>query len=86
MNKKIIVGLLAGAAVGVLAGILLAPDSGKETRKKLSKKGKDITDTVHIKANELKEMMKEKYEAAKEAAESLKTKTNKPDGTFKNFS
>lgn len=29
-------GLLAGAGVGVLAGILMAPDSGKTTRRRLS--------------------------------------------------
>lgn len=29
-------GLLAGASVGVLAGILMAPDSGRITRRRLS--------------------------------------------------
>jgi gas vesicle protein len=35
--KNLIGGLLAGAAVGVAIGILLAPGSGKETKAKLTK-------------------------------------------------
>jgi gas vesicle protein len=35
--KSLIGGLLAGAALGVAAGILLAPSSGVQTRKKLIK-------------------------------------------------
>ena len=33
---------LLGAAAGTIAGILLAPDSGKNTRKKLADKVKDM--------------------------------------------
>lgn len=33
---KLAVGLLAGAAAGAIAGVLLAPDKGKNTRKKVS--------------------------------------------------
>ena len=32
-NTKTLLGFLAGAAVGALAGILLAPDKGSETSK-----------------------------------------------------
>ena len=39
--KKIIASLIAGAAIGVVAGILLAPDKGAVTRAKLKAKGKD---------------------------------------------
>jgi gas vesicle protein len=35
--KSLIGGLLAGAALGLAAGILLAPSSGVQTRKKLIK-------------------------------------------------
>ena len=41
-NTKTLLGFLAGAAVGALAGILLAPDKGSETRKKISKKTGDL--------------------------------------------
>ena len=43
---KVMVGVLAGAAVGLLTGILLAPDSGKRTREKLVGKSKDLRNKV----------------------------------------
>ncbi|MBK8292489.1 MAG: YtxH domain-containing protein [Flammeovirgaceae bacterium] len=43
---KVMVGVLAGAAVGLLTGILLAPDSGKKTREKLIGKSKDLRNKV----------------------------------------
>ena len=45
MNKTLsnfLVGFLAGAAVGAVAGILFAPDKGSKTRQNLGKKMKDI--------------------------------------------
>jgi gas vesicle protein len=33
---------LTGVAIGVLVGILIAPDKGSETRKKITEKGKDL--------------------------------------------
>lgn len=41
-GQKILFSFLAGAAAGVVAGLLLAPDSGKEIRKKIAKKASDI--------------------------------------------
>lgn len=41
MNKKaIIVGILAATAVGALAALLMAPDKGSKTRKKILDKSK----------------------------------------------
>jgi len=37
-DQKVIVGFLCGVAAGTLAGLLLAPSSGEETRKKISEK------------------------------------------------
>ncbi|MCE2995898.1 MAG: YtxH domain-containing protein [Cyclobacteriaceae bacterium] len=42
--KNLIGGLLAGAAVGVAIGILLAPGSGKETKAKLTKGSNKLVD------------------------------------------
>lgn len=47
-NTKIILGIAIGAAAGAIAGILLAPASGKETRK-------SIADTTNNWVNSMKE-------------------------------
>lgn len=49
-KSNIITGILAGAAAGALVGILLAPDKGSKTRKKLRKKGAHAIDDLKDKA------------------------------------
>ena len=44
--KNLIGGLLAGAAVGVAIGMLLAPDSGAKTQQKLVKGARKIGDDL----------------------------------------
>ena len=51
---KILLGTLAGVAIGAVVGVLMEPDKGSETRKKISKKGSEYT-----------EDLKEKYEGLK---------------------
>ena len=41
-DKKLITGLVAGAIVGTVAGMLLAPKSGKENRKLVGEKAAKI--------------------------------------------
>lgn len=38
---KLLLGVLGAAAAGVAIGLLIAPDKGSETRKKISKKTED---------------------------------------------
>jgi gas vesicle protein len=45
-DQKVIVGFLCGVAAGALAGILLAPNSGEETRKKISEKANELKDDL----------------------------------------
>ncbi|MFT3934209.1 MAG: YtxH domain-containing protein [Chitinophagaceae bacterium] len=40
-NKQIVIGVIAGIAVGTLAGILFSPDKGAGTRKKIAGKVTD---------------------------------------------
>lgn len=44
--KKTMMAILAGAAAGAIAGILLAPDKGSSTRKKIGAGAGDFSDTV----------------------------------------
>jgi gas vesicle protein len=43
-NTDVVVGVLGGLAVGVLLGVLFAPDKGCNTRKKIAQKGTDLKD------------------------------------------
>lgn len=46
MKKNYVIGLLAAAAVGVVAGILMAPAKGKDLRNEIKDKSKDLADKV----------------------------------------
>jgi gas vesicle protein len=71
---KTALGLLAGIATGALLGILFAPDSGSNTRKKIVKKGEGYADDVKDKFNGLLDSMKEKYNSIRKEAEQLEEK------------
>lgn len=43
---KIVLGVLAGIAAGTLIGVLIAPDKGSETRRKIRQKGDDLVEGV----------------------------------------
>ena len=45
-NNTFVTGLIAGTVVGAVAGLLLAPKSGKETRKILRDKAGTLGDTT----------------------------------------
>ena len=86
-SSKVLLGILGGVAAGALMGILFAPDSGKETRKKIAKKGTDLGDTVRNKFNELGEVLQEKYESIKkDAATMMENGKAVKEEASKNFS
>lgn len=45
-TSKVVIAALAGAAVGAVAALLLAPASGKETREKLKNKFSEAKDKM----------------------------------------
>ena len=45
-TSKILLTFVAGAAIGAALGVLLAPDKGSETRRKLMEKGSDLGDSI----------------------------------------
>jgi len=67
-NSKILLGFLVGAAVGGALGILLAPDKGSETRRRIVEKGNDLgdslsnfSDTVKDKFNDVVDGVKDTF-------------------------
>lgn len=70
-SGKILTALVAGAALGVVAGILFAPDKGSETRKKLKEKGRKFRKDVKEKFREGKAKFEEMAENMKEKAEEM---------------
>lgn len=77
-RNKILLGVIGAAAAGVVVGMLLAPEKGKDMRKKIKKTTGDWADTVsHLfekgknkaeaKAKELKNIAEEKVNRAKES-------------------
>ena len=75
-TTKFALSVLGAAAAGVVIGLLLAPDKGSETRKRISKTTSEWADGLsHLfvkgreAAEDLKDDLKEKGRQAKSAAE-----------------
>lgn len=64
--------LLTGIALGAVAGLLLAPEEGAETRKKLWKKSKKFKKDFEDKASEYKEKATDLKEKIVNAAQDVK--------------
>ena len=52
---KFVTGFAIGAAVGAVVGLLLAPQSGEETRELLAVKSKEICDKTHEAVSEIQD-------------------------------
>ncbi len=83
-NTNPLLTLVAGIALGATLGILLAPASGKETRRKLMKRGEtlrdDLADLMEQGKNAVNEMKEEAEQTAsnvgnkaREAADRMKS-------------
>jgi gas vesicle protein len=55
-------GFLKGALLGVLAGILLAPRSGRETREEIKKAYEEISDRISEELSRLKVVTRDTYD------------------------
>lgn len=72
MSKgKLIASVLAGAAAGAILGVLLAPDKGSETRKKIAKKGSDLSGSVKDGFGKISDTISDKYYSMKGDAKDL---------------
>jgi len=87
MNKatrNALFGFVAGAAAGTLTGLLVAPEKGSKTRKKITKKIKqtsqEVADVIGEKVDEMKdkvnEVVDEMRSKADQAEEEIKGRVN----------
>lgn len=61
-KKNLLKGIIFGLAVGGIAGILLAPKSGKQTRQDLKRAYKMTSKEIAKKLNNLEDISKSKYD------------------------
>ena len=85
-TSKVILGILGAAAAGVVIGMLVAPEKGEETRKRLRKTAEDWADSMSNlwargkeATEDVAKEMKEKAGYARTAAEE---KVNKAKESF----
>jgi gas vesicle protein len=79
-SSKVLLGFVVGAAVGAVAGLLLAPDKGSNTRKKFADKAGDWSDAAKETFNGIIDGVKNAYSSARdemeEYADDVKTKAS----------
>jgi gas vesicle protein len=61
-SAKIILGTLAGVAIGVQIGLLIAPEKGTTTRKKLTQKGEGYLKDINGQIDQFLKGMNEKMD------------------------
>lgn len=67
-NSELLLGVLAGVTLGLAAGILLAPRSGKDTRSQLAEAVNDRTESLSDQWNRTAAKAKETFDSAKAKA------------------
>ena len=80
-KNKVLIGILGAAAAGVVIGLLIAPEKGKEMRKKIRKTAGDWADNLgHLwtrgkqAAEDAMDDMKEKAKHARSSADEKASK------------
>jgi gas vesicle protein len=68
-SYKMVIGIVAGLATGLLAGVLFAPEKGVRTRRKILRAGVDLTDDIRDKVENALDAVQEKYDMAIKNAE-----------------
>jgi len=73
-SGKVVLGVLAGVAIGAVLGILLAPEKGVVTRNQILSKGEEFTHDLDEKLDNFIKTASNKYESAIRHAEELSAK------------
>ena len=81
-KSKVLAGLLVGAAAGAVLGLLLAPEKGSDTRKKISDKKNKFGEDLKNKFGEVKETIKGKYDSIRSDANELLEKEKEAKRNF----
>lgn len=68
---KVVLGTVAGLAIGGILGILFAPEKGSVTRRKIMDQGNDYADELKSKYNEFADVISDKLHSAKEFAQEI---------------
>ncbi len=78
---KFLAGFIIGGVVGSVIGVLLAPQSGEETRELLNEKSKDLCDKAQTTVNEIQnkadDIVSELQEKGDELMDKLQDLINK---------
>ena len=80
-TSKVILGLVAGVAAGAIIGVLLAPDSGDNTRKKIASKSQGMMDEMKTRFNSLVDSFASLKEEVRDNLNTMKNKAS--DGIHK---
>jgi len=67
MNKSFFIGLAAGLAVGAIAGLLLAPVPGRDSRKRISEATQPAREQVSKIASKVRTRAQTRVESIKQA-------------------
>lgn len=85
--SNVLLGVLAGVALGATLGILYAPDKGASTRDKISKKGqkyvKDVKDKTHEFADTISQKVQHVKEEGSRMADNWKNKAREVEADVK---
>jgi len=97
-NDKFVQGVLVGGVIGVVVGLMLAPDSGEKTREEMMARFHDLQDVVSDKFKEVEKAGKKvvktarkkggkvlksvQKKVAKTAKKTIKTKNHKKTASY----
>ncbi len=70
-TSKVLLGIVAGLAAGAVVGILMAPDSGVNTRQRISTKGQGMVDDLKGKFNDFLDGFMSHVETVKDDASDI---------------